>query len=103
MTLPKPDDDLLAALDQFTNTVYWLRSRTPITAAQALAEAINDAASDDASETVDLRTAIARLLDHHDDAAIATALAVALVRWTAGLCAEHNASNPFQPAATRPL
>ena len=47
MTLPTPDDDLLAALDQFTNTVYWLRSRTPITAAQALAEAINDAASDE--------------------------------------------------------
>ena len=103
MTLPTPADDLLAALDQFTNTVYWLRSRTPITAAQALAEAMNEAAFDGASDTVDLRAAIARLLDHQDDASIATAIVEALVRWTAGLSAEHNASNPFQPAATRPL
>jgi hypothetical protein len=103
MTLPTPDDDLLAALDQFTNTLYWLRSRTPITAAQALAETLHDAASGDVGDTVDLRTAIGWLLDHHDDAAIAAALTEALAGWTAGLSAEHNASNPFQPASNRPL
>ena len=29
MTLPTPADDLFAALDQFTNTVYWPPAAAP--------------------------------------------------------------------------
>ena len=37
------DDDLLCALDQLTNTVYWCRQRgIPITAGSAILEAVGD-------------------------------------------------------------
>ena len=42
MSSDEPVDELLVALDHFTNAVYWLQARTDYTAAQALAEALTD-------------------------------------------------------------
>ena len=43
-------DELLSALDQLTNTVYWLNQRHPITATQAIVEALDDWIAEHAAE-----------------------------------------------------
>lgn len=115
------DDDLLCALDQLTNTVYWCRQRgLPTTAGSAILEAVgdwldsqdptrDDVPSVSAETTLDpdpLAVAFARLAQHvraepsGGTAQTATAaFTEALDHWTAGMAAEHHRSTPFGPNA----
>ena len=97
-----PDDELLAALDQFTNTVCWLRDRTRYLAAEALTEAFTEWTNVDAAEPAALGDLTAALIAFTatvasgPSEATAAALADALQAWTASVSAEHHQSRPFQ-------
>jgi hypothetical protein len=112
-----PVDGLLAALDQFTNTIYWHQHRHHLNAAAALVEAIDawlaeHAAEHNRSEPFSDLTRdgdpLATMLVHLDAAAatltarerpelsVALALTEALDNWTAEQATEHHHSQPFQ-------
>jgi hypothetical protein len=103
------DDDLLAALDQFVNTVHWLRVRTPYTASEALIEGLTDWIAEHAGASIDdrpedLGSAVTQFIvavQHlpADDTEMMTesALAEALDAWAAAVSAEHHRSQPFPP------
>jgi hypothetical protein len=119
------DDDLLCALDQLTNTVYWFRRRgMPITAGSAILEAVGDwldsqdpagddadvpsVTAEDALDADPIAAALDRLGRHiraqaTDGAShtVTTAFADALNQWSASAAAEHHQSTPFG-SATRP-
>lgn len=117
------DDDLLSALDQVTNTIYWYNDRRPLDAGTALGEAIGDWISEHSSEyhqsqpftdTVNDEDALAAILNHFL-AAIAclsmrgarpglstrTALTEALGEWANSSAAEHHHDQPFQRPTAR--
>jgi hypothetical protein len=89
--LAAPPDVLLAALDEFTNAVYWLQQRATITAETALIEAIDDWLQGE--PVINLRTAMHVLADTEHTA---TALAEAVNAWSSAQAAEHHRSLPFQ-------
>jgi hypothetical protein len=103
MSADRRPDELLDALDQFTNAVYWLRARIPYTADVALTEAIADRVSNpDAvapSDRDTLHAALAALLTASRGASVAADLAEALNEWSAALSTEHHRSAPFQAVA----
>jgi hypothetical protein len=117
------DDDLLSALDQVTNTIYWYNDRHPLDAGTALSEAIGDWISEHSSEyhqsqpfadTVNDDDALATILDHFL-AAVAhlstsgarpglstnTALTEALGEWANSSAAEHHHDQLFQRPTER--
>lgn len=112
------DDDLLCALDQLTNTVYWCRQRgMPITAGAAILEAVGDwldsqdpdrdvgvpsVSAEDADGVDPIGVAFQRLGRHirtqtadRDLACMTPAFAEALNHWSAAAAAEHHQSTPF--------
>lgn len=112
------DDDLLDALDQLTNTIYWCRQRgMPITAGSAIFEAVGDwldsqdpnydddvpsvTAGDD-SDADPLAVAFDRLRRHMQTPSsdrhvrsVTQSLTEALDHWTAAAATEHHRSTPF--------
>jgi hypothetical protein len=101
-----PDDELLAALDQFTNTLYWLRARTSYTAAQAFAEALDDWTADlggglpeDHRGEDDLGASLVAFAEATKSVSTTAMLAEALTGWTSAVSAEHHRSVPFQTPA----
>lgn len=103
-------DELLDALDQFMNTLYWLRARTGYTAAQALAEALEDSPiatdnglADERKRDGDPADGVFALAVSTDQGSATAMLADALIRWSSAISAEHHRSMPFQlPAPPRP-
>ncbi len=111
-----PHDPLLAALDQLTNIVYWYLARRPLTAIEAIGEAIEDWISDQAAEhhrsrpftdadsgdnladsLTNLLAAVAHLhRGPRPGLTAADALTEAIEDWTAGHAAVHHHSEPFQ-------
>ena len=112
------DDDLLCALDQLTNTVYWCRQRgMPTTAGSAILEAVGDwldsqdpsrdddvpsVTADAALDADPLAAAFDRLGRHlrtpsseRTSQSVTEALTEALNHWTAAAAAEHHRSIPF--------
>jgi len=112
------DDDLLCALDQLTDTVYWCRQRgMPITAGGAILEAVgdwldsHDPTRDDGVPSVSahdtlvadpLATAFDRLGRHirtqpadRGAQSVTAALAEALDHCSAAVAAEHHQSTPI--------
>jgi hypothetical protein len=112
------DDDLLCALDQLTNTVYWCRQRgMPTTAGSAILEAVGDwldsqdssrdddvpsVTADDDFDADPLAVAFDRLGRHMQTPSsdrtvqsMTEALTEALNHWTAAAAAEHHRSTPF--------
>jgi hypothetical protein len=112
------DDDLLRALDQLTNTVYWCRQRgMPITAASAILEAVGDwldshdptrdngvpsVTASEADGPDPIGVAFDRLGRHiraqeRDRAphSVTETFADALNHWSAAAAAEHHQSTPF--------
>jgi hypothetical protein len=119
------DDDLLRALDQLTNTIYWCRQRgIPATAGSAILEAVGDwldsqdPTRDDnvpsvtAAAALDadpLAVAFDRLGRHvrtkssdGTPQSVTAALTEALDHWTAAVAAEHHRSTPFGSSTVRP-
>ena len=116
------DDDLLSALDQVTNTIYWYNDRHRLDAGTALSEAIGDWISEHSSEHHQSQTFtdttndddLATILDHFLAAvaclsrhgarpglSTSIALTEALGEWAAAHGAEHHHDQPFQrPAAS---
>jgi hypothetical protein len=114
-------DDLLAALDHFTNAVCWLGARAECTADQAVIEAVDDWLGEHAAEyhqsnsftdatgpddlgtvLIHLAAAVTHLRRHHrPDLTVTTALSEALHEWAAELSAEHHRSQPFQRSTPR--
>ena len=103
MSADRRTDELLDALDQFTNALYWLRARIPYTAEVALTEALADSVSNpDAavpSDRDNLHGALAALLTASRGESVAADLAEALNAWSAALSTEHHRSAPFQAVA----
>lgn len=112
------DDDLLSALDQVTNTIYWHNGRHRLDAGAALSEAIGDWISEHSSEYHQSQPftyatseidALGAILNHFL-AAVAhlstsgarprlstcTALTEALVEWANSNASEHHHDQPFQ-------
>ena len=111
------DDDLLFALDQLTNTVYWCRQRgMPTTAGSAILEAVGDwldsqgprrddvpsVTADAALDADPLAAAFERLGRHlrthsseRTSQSVTEAFTEALNHWTAAAAAEHHRSIPF--------
>ena len=112
------DDDLLYALDQLTNTIYWCRQHgIPTTAGGAILEAVGDwldsqdpaheddvpsVTADDALAADPLAVAFDRLRRHvrvtSPDGTpqnMTAALTEALDHWTAAVAAEHHHSTRF--------
>ena len=119
MTTPDNDDDLLAVLDQFTNTIYWYRDRYPLDADTALVEALGDWVSEHSAEhhhsqpftvaagagtdpvaavLTHFLAAVAHLAASGDRAGltVTTALTEALGEWATAHAAEHHHDQPFQ-------
>ena len=98
MSSDEPVDELLVALDHFTNAVYWLQARTGYTAAQALAEALTDwtAGRDEPTEEAELRDSLSGFIAAASDVPPAHTLADALNAWSSAVSAEHHHSAPFQ-------
>jgi hypothetical protein len=97
------DDELLAAFDQFTNTLYWLRAHTDYTAAQALADALDDWTADigdvppeERPGDADLGASLVAFASAARSGSTATMLADALTGWSSAISAEHHRSIPFQ-------
>jgi hypothetical protein len=103
MSADRRTDELLDALDQFTNALYWLRARIPYTAEVALTEALADSVSDPGavvpSDNANLHGALAALLTASRGESVAADLAEALNAWSAALSTEHHRSAPFQAVA----
>jgi hypothetical protein len=103
MSADRRTDELLDALDQFTNAVYWLRARIPYTAEVALTEALTDSLSKPdgvvPTDRDNLHGALAALLTASRGESVAADLAEALNAWSAALSTEHHRSAPFQAAA----
>lgn len=99
MSRDDPFDELLAALDQFTNAVHWLRARTDYTAVDGLREALAEWTVDRHKSTEDTHADLGDTMSAFltaDDVPAVHALADALNAWSAAVSAEHHHSNPFQ-------
>jgi 50S ribosomal subunit-associated GTPase HflX len=94
-------DELLAALDHFTNAVHWLQARTHYPADQALTEALADwtAARDTPTDDMDLRQALSIFIAITNTVPAAPGLADALTAWCSAVSAEHHYSIPIQAPA----
>ena len=113
------DDELLSALDQFTNALYWYRAHDPMTASDAIVDALDDwiaehtaehhqskpfiepsTARDDplAAVIASLQAAVDKLADNgaRPELTMAVALGEALGDWALVVAAEHHRSEPFQ-------
>jgi len=112
-------DELLSALDQLTNALYWYRAHDPVTASDAIVDALDDWIAEQTAEHHRSEPFIAASTSRHDplaavlaslhaavdkladsgarpDLTMAVALGEALADWAAVAAAEHHSSEPFQ-------